>query len=126
MSENWFPKTNSKILERGTHKAILKEVKPGHGKSYDGKTPRPTLTFKFEEPLNGSVINRTVTANTSPKGKCFALVEELAGFIPHEVIGDPDKFKSFIEDLVGKTYEIKVEPSPNGKFNNIIQARPAA
>lgn len=131
MDENkalWFPKfKNQKILAPGIYHATLKSVVPGVGKGYASTEERPTLMFSFVEEEQQAVINRTCSAVISPKAQLTNLVRSMSGSTPPdaETLNDPELLKNFILNLVGKKYLVQVEPSKDGRFNNLITAFPS-
>jgi hypothetical protein len=129
-TSSWFPKAAGaqKILQAGVYTAELKSVNPGKGKGYQkGEETRDTLMFSFQEATTGAVINRTVSATTSEKSQLVALVRSMSGISAPtiEIIRDPLAFEKFIAAMVGKKYLIQVEPSRDGRFNNLITSFPA-
>jgi hypothetical protein len=127
-SSDWFPKSSrSKILQPGVYSATLKSITPGVGKGFEKDEPRPTLMFSFIEKTDGVVINRTVTATTGEKTQLVNLVRSMSSTNPPslDVIRDPDKLKEFILKLVGREFLVQVEPSKDGRFNNLIACFPA-
>jgi hypothetical protein len=122
----WFPK-GSRILAAGSYRAVLKMVNPGIGKGYaKGQDQRQTLMFSFQEEGQGAVINRTVSRTNSEKSQLVTLIRSMTGVNAPSLpqIQDPDAFKDFILSLVGKAFLIQVEPSKDGRFNNLIGCFP--
>jgi hypothetical protein len=120
---SWFPKAAglSKILPAGMYRAHLKSITPGVGKGYEQEEPRATIMFSFQELSQSAIINRTVTATTSDKSQCVNLVRAMAGGkLTPEIIANPKAFQSFIEGFKGKLFLIQVEPSKDGRYNNLI------
>lgn len=133
--KGWFTMTNyfqsaektpTGGLAAGTYLAVLKSIRPGQGKGYDGNAPRPTLTFSFETTKEHSVVNRTVNASRSERSKCLQLIRSMSGDSqPSDAtIADPEKFSRFVDSLIGKEYSIQVQPSVDGRFNNLIGVMP--
>lgn len=118
---SWFPKASSKILPAGIYKAKLRSITPGVGKGYEREEPRPTLMFSFQELQHGAIINRTCTRINSEKSQLVGLIRSMAGGkLTPEIISNPDAFQAFIEGLKGKLFLIQVEPSKDGRYNNLI------
>jgi hypothetical protein len=114
--------TNSEVLPAGQYRAVLRKVLAGEGRAYDGSSPRQTLSFVFETIPELKIINRTVTASNSSKGKLIELVRAMAGANqPSEaILFDGDKLTTFINTFVGKEFLIQVRPSDNGRFSNLV------
>lgn len=123
----WFTGGGStKILKAGIYKATLTAVSPGVGKGYGQKDERPILMFSFQELTQGAAINRTVTRSNSDKSQLVALIRAMTGAAApkSETVIDPEAFKEFILSLVGRVFLVQVEPSRDGKFNNLVAAFP--
>ena len=127
---NFFASTDKPyredVLTAGRYKAELTAIKPGRGRSYDGKPPRATLTFCFKIIPGGQPANRTVSASRASQSKLLELVRSMAGLNQPslEQIAIGDKFTAFLEQLVGKTFHLQISPSPDGRFNNIVGVLP--
>lgn len=126
---SWFPKAlpkTGKILDPGCYRATLKGIFPGKSKGFDGSGERLTLMFSFQIEGSGEVINRTVNASNAEKSQCLQLVRNLAGIKQPSTdeIADPERFQKFIETLCGTTYLLQVQPSANGRYNNLLAAFP--
>lgn len=120
--QNLFTDSTPDILPAGSYTVELVSVRPGKGRSFDDKPPKPTITFCFKEARNGIPINRTVAATRDPRGRLLEFVKQLAGNNqPAQVqIADGKEFTLFIESLIGKQFKASVSPSSNGRFNNIV------
>ena len=120
--QNLFTDSTADILPAGSYTVELVSVRPGKGRSFDDKPPKPTITFCFKETRSGTPINRTVAATRDPRGRLLEFVKQLAGNNqPTQVqIADGNEFTLFIESLIGKRFKASVAPSSNGRFNNIV------
>ena len=121
--QNLFSDSNSPdILLAGSYTVELVSVRPGKGRSFDDKPPKPTITFCFKEANSSTPINRTVSATRDPRGRLVEFVKQLAGSTQPQPsqIADGKQFTLFIESLIGKQFRASVSPSSNGRFNNIV------
>ena len=123
--KNYFS-DNDSILEAGEYRAKLVRLLPGVGRSYDGKPPRETLTFSFLEPKSGAVINRTVSRSRHERSKMVELVRSMSGFKQPgpNVMQSGEAFTNYLNSLVDKTFLVRVEPSNNGLYNNLVAVQP--
>ena len=122
----WFPETKKRtLLEAGQYQATLVNVTPGEGKDYnDGSGPKKTITFSFITEEEEATVNRTVNASISPKSACFQLVKNMVGLVNPKDSQDPEKFQELIVSLIGKEFVVCVEPSPDKRFNNLVDIAP--
>ena len=123
-SSQWFSR-GAQVLPAGVYRAELKSVNPGIGKGYGKeKEQRPTLMFTFREEHSGAVINRTLTRSNSEKSNLVALIRSMTGdkAPSPEVVRDPVAFQNFILALVGRVFEVVLEPSADGRYNNLVAA----
>jgi len=132
---NWF--SNSKgssgggkdifpPLGKGKYAGVLVDVRPGEGKAYkDGGEPRKTLTFRWTLD-NGRSVIRTVTPSNELKSACMDLVLAMAGDRDPglSVLTLPHKLQQFILGMVGDRFIVTIEPSPCGKYNNVVAVSP--
>lgn len=112
------------ILKKGQYSAILVKVTAGEGRAPQSNEIRKTLCFTFiTNDADAVSINRTVTASLDVRSKLYELLRQLA---PSEntLRMTPEETERLIDDLVGKKFNLVVEPSLNGKFNNLISASP--
>lgn len=127
---NYFPTTQHKkdlfsssdktLLKAGRYKATLNRIIQGKGRSYDGKSERSTLTLSFIT-AEGAMINRTCTASINPSSSLITLLKSMSETQPdNQVLSDPEKCSHYLDSFVGKTFLCQVEPSNNGKFNNLV------
>jgi hypothetical protein len=128
--QNLFPSTPSSadILKPGTYQVELVSLKPGQGRAFENKPPRPTITFCFREIKSLTPINRTVAATRDPRGKLLDFVKQLSGIHQptQQQIGDGEAFTQFINSMIGKIFTASIAPSENGRFNNIVGIQPEA
>ena len=126
-TNEWFS-SRQKALPAGLYLAELMSVNPGIGKGY-GKEQgeRHTLMFSFREKKTGAVINRTVSRTNSERSQLVMLVKAMAGgnSPSGDVIKDPEAFRDFILSLVGKSFQVQIQPSGDGRYNNLIACFPA-
>lgn len=127
--KSWFPAPvyNGQVLEAGIYKAKFKEVVPGTGKAYGSNEVRHTLMFSFLEETTGAVINKTVTASLNEQSGLVALARQMAGSRTprREVLQGPDSLQAYITAMIGKDFNLQVEPSSCGRFTNLVTCSPA-
>ena len=128
-SKNLFPNTHKRTnnLLSGEHLIELVEIKEGAPRRFDrDKEPRPCIVFKFRTD-SGEPVIRTVTATTDARGRCVELVRQMAGANqPTERdLESGESLTQFILGLVGKKFQATLEPSSNGRYNNIVSIRQA-
>ena len=111
------------MLAKGAYVATLAKITKGEGPQFKGQGIRKTLCFTFITEPDLVTVNRTVTASLDSRGKLFELVRQLAD--PRSEIQLQGKALSeLLDSFIGQKFRIGVEPSPNGKFNNLISASP--
>jgi hypothetical protein len=127
LDQSWFSQTapqrqQRRVLKPGTYLGRLTKIKPGLGKPYNGEEPRKTLTFFFELE-SGEVVVRTVGASINTKSQCMALVTELSEKKPISLAAliKPDLLQAHLLGLIGTDYNIQIDPSACGRFNNVIK-----
>ena len=122
----WFPEIKKRtLLDAGQYQATLIDIKPGEGRDYnDGSGPKKTITFSFITDDEEATVNRTVNASLSPKSTCFQLIKSMVGLISPKQTQDPEQFQRLIESLIGKTFMVSIEPRPDKRYNNLVDAAP--
>jgi len=125
-ANSFSPSTNPDLLAPGNYTVELMDLKPGQSREFEGKPPKPTITFCFREVKTSKPINRTVTSSRDPRGKLYTLVCQLAGSNQPttEILADGVKFTEFLEGLIGNRFKATVGVSPNGRFNDVLNAMP--
>jgi len=113
--------SSSTLLKPGTYTLELVSIRPGEGRSYEGKPPKDTLTFSFRELTSHEPINRTVSASKDPRGKALEFIKQLAGQqqpTPSD-LDSGESLSRFIEGMIGRKFTAFISPSLNGKYNDI-------
>jgi hypothetical protein len=112
-------------LKKGFYIATLTDIKSGQSRSYHGEEPKDTLVFSFEL-QDGSKVNRTVVASNSPKSKCMELINQLSAINPisTEIVQSTELLQAHILRLIGKPFNLSIEPSHDEKYNNIVFVAP--
>ena len=121
--QNLFPSSTSHtILGTGTYTVELVTIRPGQGRAFEGKPPKPTITFCFREASSNAPVNRTVAATRDPRGRLLEFVRQLAGSNQptSQDVTDGEKFTAFLNSMVGRKFRAAITPSENGRFNNIV------
>jgi hypothetical protein len=114
-----------RILTKGKYFGKLIDVKTGKNKPYSDEEPKDTLVFSFEL-QDGITVQRTVLASNSLKSKCMELVNQLSSDRPisTEVMRSPDLLQAHILGLIGRKYNLNIEPSQDEKYNNVVFVAP--
>jgi hypothetical protein len=125
--ENPFSTHEIPTLAPGAYPATLAEIQikdlPDH--NGDG-TARSGLLFRFVT-KGGAVISKLVNASNHEKSFCVSLVKSLAGANQPsgDTVRDRRRFWEFIQKLKGLDFLVTCEPSPCGRFNNLVSAVPS-
>lgn len=111
------------LLSPGVYQVELMMLRPGQ-RSFDGEVKK-TLTLSFQTDT-GAVINRTVTSSNHPTSALVTLVKGMTANNPpsSSVTSDGNQFTDFLNSLVGKKFRAQIEPSENGRFNNLVNIFP--
>ena len=114
------------ILTPGIYTVELMAVRPGKGRAFDDKPPRPTISFCFKDSSSGAPITRTVATTRDPRGRLLEFVRQLAGASQptQQQVDSGELFSAFLESLIGKQFNASITPSNNGRFNNIVGISP--
>jgi hypothetical protein len=131
-TSTFFPGSQSKqplfpspSLTPGTYRVTFEKAIPGDGKSYNGE-PRPTLSFRFNEPINKIPIHRTFTASVDKRSALMAFLKEMAGDMFSEtVLGSQAEAEQLIMMLMGKEFLAKVGQAKNPRYVDIVGISPA-
>lgn len=125
--KNSLQAPSCRLLEPGTYRALLKRINTGQGPKFGGKGLRRTLSFIFETIPGGVVVCRTVSKSLDPRSKLFELAGQLAGASLDiaSLVNNGETFSTYLEGLIGREFLINVQPSDNGRFNNLIGVIPA-
>ena len=104
-----------------TKKAVLLDAKP----RLDNRYNKVRRTFVFDD--NGRRLLRTFTDATDTRAGQIKFISKMLGErkLPAGLVIDKDTFETLISSLKNKAYLLTTEPSENGKFENIIDIRPA-
>jgi hypothetical protein len=112
------------ILNKGSYLVILKSLKDGLGRSWDNRPGRPSLSFIFEtiEPINEITITRTVPVSQREGSTCISFIRQLSGINQpsFDITQDGEALLRHINSLVGQRFIAQIEPSKDGRFNNIV------
>jgi hypothetical protein len=126
--QNLFSSASSAqdILAPGSYQLELVDIRPGKGRAFDNKPPKPTITFCFRELSSNAPVNRTVSATRDPRGRLIEFVRQLSGSKQptQEQIANGEQFTAFLQSLIGKKFRASIAPSDNGRFNNIVSISP--